>query len=112
MKPSAIDGRVCTSKDVAACSKSATDCETLKGNTRRYFDNNFPDVFGKVCVEPSGEQCVRTNVDYTTCKAPSGKYYSSVISRALLIREHVILLSLHLYYSGNGCSDLHSTQGW
>ena len=112
MKPSAIDGRVCTSKDVASCSKSATDCETLKGNTRRYFDNNFPDVFGKVCVEPSGEQCVRTNVDYTTCKAPSGKLlYTSVISRALLIREHVILLSLH-YYSGNGCSDLHSTQGW
>ena len=67
------DGRVCSSKDVPACSKSAANCNSFSGKTKNLVDNNFPDVFGKVCEEPSGEQCVRTNVDYTTCKDSAGK---------------------------------------
>ena len=83
-------GNVCTSKKVPVCSVEAKGCY-LKGcrRVREIFSDGSthtipttsgPDVVGMVCVEPSGVQCVHTNVAYTTCKAASGTSVSSLVN--------------------------------
>ena len=52
----------------------AKGCYSLTGKDADVFEKYFPDVVGMVCVEPSGVQCVHTNVAYTTCKAAPGIY--------------------------------------
>ena len=83
------DGGVCASRDVPACSKSATDCYSFDQDAKNMVDKHFPDIFGKVCMEPSGDQCVRTNVEYSTCKDSFSKSYACmpvhVISCATLL---------------------------
>ena len=61
-------GRVCTTRDVAACSSVAQQCETFKPPTDKMFNKMFPKAYANVCQEPStGELCLYTDIEYNTC---------------------------------------------
>ena len=61
-------GKVCTSRDVSACSSFAQSCESFKPPADKDFAKMFPKAYAQVCVEPtSGDQCLYTDVKYDTC---------------------------------------------
>ena len=63
-----LAGKVCTTRDVSACSSVAKECESFKPPYDKQFEAMFPKAYGQVCVEPiSGEQCMYTDVVYETC---------------------------------------------
>ena len=39
----------------------------------------FPDAYAQVCVEPSGEQCLYTDLVYDTCVASKLAVYAIIL---------------------------------
>ena len=60
-------GKVCTSRDVSACSSFAKSCESFKPPADKDFAKMFPKAYAQVCVELSGDQCLYTDIEYNTC---------------------------------------------
>ena len=71
----ASDGTgICTQKrTVAECSSAAQDCYSFQRKYKELFDALFADAYAHVCVEPSGVQCLSTNVAYKRCSKDDGK---------------------------------------
>ena len=74
---------------MSACTKLAGDCNSFEGDALELIEKHFPDVFGKVCVESSGDQCLRTNVVYTTCTKSLGKIHEYSVRARVHLTDKV-----------------------
>lgn len=62
-------GATCTSRHVPECTGDAKGCNEFDAPVDEQFATMFPNAYAEVCVENSGEQCLYTDIDYSTCSA-------------------------------------------
>ena len=79
-------GEICTSRNVPACSASATDCKPIgKDNEAiQAFVKEHPEVYAEECKE-SSEECLYTDVTYETCPQARTSECFSVCSITVIV---------------------------
>ena len=74
---------VCTLKrEVAECSSAAQQCYGLQPHHQTQFNDLYAGAHAQVCVEPSGVQCLITNIAYTRCTSKDGKKARAIVNWA------------------------------
>ena len=78
-------GKICTSKDVPPCSALRRDCQSFDPPYDEEFPKMFPKAYAQVCVEPSGEQCLFTDLVYDTCAGSELHAYCLVLYTIIMV---------------------------